>query len=65
MKLELTSEETTFIETQLARRLDELRDEHVHTTDRAMKHELARDVSQLEAILARMRRFVAETSSYA
>jgi hypothetical protein len=65
MKLELSTKDAKLLTTHLARRLVDLQNELVHTTDRHMRSSLATDVEELESLLGRVRRFVDESRIYA
>ncbi len=65
MKLELSTKDAKILATHLARRLDDLQRELVHTTDRELHRGLAADVSELESLLGRVRRFADESVAYA
>ena len=55
MQLTLTPEETQLLVDQLARRLQHIDDELVHTDKHELQHELAREVDAVRALLARIR----------
>jgi transposase len=65
MKLEFNAQESKFLQNVLRRHLDEMRRELTHTDNRALHAELARDVGQLEEIVARVDRSLDEASVYA
>ena len=50
MKLELSLEEARFLRKHLARHIQEVDTELVHTDSRALQHELAQDVEHLKNI---------------
>jgi len=65
MKLELSTKDARILSANLSRRLIDLQNELMHTSDRHMRGALAADVEELEALLGRVRRFVDESMIYA
>jgi hypothetical protein len=56
MKLELTKEEASFLTAQLSRHLEHVQGELAHTEKRELQHELAQDLSKLQALVERLKR---------
>ncbi len=64
MHLELTHEESRFLERQLSRHLQELETELAHTDSRNLQRALADDARRMREILGRVRRHLEETAAY-
>lgn len=62
MKIEFTSEEVRVLKAALDQHVSRLRDEMVHTDDRAFHASLRHDLEQLEAIDRRIALLVAEAN---
>lgn len=54
IKFELDPSDATFLADQLARQLDRLQNELVHTDDRALHRDLARDIDRLTKVRERI-----------
>jgi len=54
MQIDLSIDDTRFLHQQLARHLEEMESELVHTDQRDMQREIAADARRLREILARI-----------
>ena len=63
--LELTKEDATFLENQLASRTQQVENELVHTDKRQMQADIARDLKRLEQLCERLKRALALEDSLA
>jgi hypothetical protein len=54
MQIDLSIDDTRFLHQLLARHLEEMENELVHTDKRTMQREIAADTKRLRALLARL-----------